>query len=68
MCVGRKGSAYFKRRPQYEVEGNFEVGQAPTIKEAQAIADEIFADFVSEVRGWGGRAHQLGCKAGGCRP
>jgi len=28
----------------------FEVGQSPTIKEAQAIADDIFADFVSEVR------------------
>ena len=29
--------------------GNFEVGQSPTIKEAQAIADEIFADFVAQV-------------------
>lgn len=104
ICVGRKGSAYFKRRPQYNVEGeargwppgtaclpcadhlqpgwglsclacgpaqpagkpcesltaslrrawplrraaNFEVGQSPTIKEAQAIADDIFSDFVSQ--------------------
>lgn len=31
----------------------FEVGQSPTIKEAQAIADDIFAAFVSQVReGW----------------
>ena len=28
----------------------FEVGQSPTIKEAQAIADDIFADFVSQAR------------------
>lgn len=28
--------------------GHYEIGQTPTIKEAQAIADEIFADFVSE--------------------
>lgn len=48
ICVGRKGSGYFKRRPQYTIESEFEVGQSPTIKEAQAIADAIFADFVSE--------------------
>lgn len=48
ICVGRKGSAYFRRRPQYQIEATFEVGQSPTIKEAQAIADDIFADFVSE--------------------
>ena len=48
VCVGRKGASYFKRRANiYEVEGDFEIGQSPTIKEAQAIADEIFADFVS---------------------
>lgn len=28
--------------------GHYEIGQTPTIKEAQAIADEIFSDFVSE--------------------
>lgn len=32
---------------------SFEVGQSPSIKEAQAIADDIFADFVSMVRGLG---------------
>lgn len=48
ICVGRKGSVYFKRRPQYTVEAVYEVGQSPTIKEAQAIADGIFADFVSQ--------------------
>jgi F-type H+-transporting ATPase subunit gamma len=48
VCIGRKGASYFKRRPQYEIAATFEVGQSPTIKEAQAVADEIFADFVSE--------------------
>jgi F-type H+-transporting ATPase subunit gamma len=48
VCIGKKGSVYFKRRPQYEIAATFEVGQSPTIKEAQAVADEIFADFVSE--------------------
>jgi F-type H+-transporting ATPase subunit gamma len=47
VCVGRKGAVYFKRRPQYTIEQIYDVGQAPTLKEAQAIADEIFADFVS---------------------
>ena len=47
VCVGRKGAAYFRRRPEYKIEQTYDVGQSPTIKEAQAIADEIFADFVS---------------------
>lgn len=49
VCVGRKGATYFRRRSNiYDIEGSFEIGQSPTIKEAQGIADEIFADFVSE--------------------
>ncbi len=28
--------------------GNFDLGAAPTTKEAQAISDELYADFVSE--------------------
>lgn len=28
--------------------GNFNLGAAPTTKEAQAISDELYADFVSE--------------------
>lgn len=47
ITVGKKGATYFKRRPQYNVVANFDLGAKPTIKEAQAIADEIFADFVS---------------------
>lgn len=47
MLVGRKGMAFFKRRPQYKVAGSFNLGQAPTTKEAQAIANSIYASFVS---------------------
>ena len=47
ITVGKKGTTYFKRRPQYNLVASFDLGAKPTIKEAQAIADEIFADFVS---------------------
>lgn len=42
--------------PPSSAAATFEVGQSPTIKEAQAIADDIFADFVSEVGADGQRA------------
>ncbi|CAI5503833.1 unnamed protein product, partial [Closterium sp. Naga37s-1] len=48
VSIGKKGNAFFKRRPQYAVDRYLEVGAAPTTKEAQAIADEIFSLFVSE--------------------
>lgn len=48
VTIGNKGTQYFKRRPHYNLARSFELGQSPTTKEAQAIADEIFADFVSE--------------------
>ena len=47
-CVGKKGATYFKRRPQYDTVANFNLGAKPTTKEAQAISDEIFSEFVSE--------------------
>jgi len=47
VLVGNKAIKYFKRRPQYTIAGQFSVGQAPGTKEAQSIADEIFAEFVS---------------------
>jgi F-type H+-transporting ATPase subunit gamma len=47
ITIGNKGTKYFKRRPQYNLVRTFALGQAPTTKEAQAIADEIFAAFVS---------------------
>lgn len=28
ICVGRKGSVYFKRRPQYKIEGEWQLGSA----------------------------------------
>ncbi len=37
-----------RRRPQYELAASFDLGQAPTTKEAQSIADELYADFVSQ--------------------
>lgn len=48
VCVGLKGTAYFKRRPQYKIARTFLLGGTPTTKEAQAVADEIFAEFISE--------------------
>lgn len=49
LClVGRKVQQYFKRRPQYNVVREFSLGASPTTREAQAVADEVFADFVSK--------------------
>lgn len=47
VLVGRKGVQYFKRRPQYTVAKSFSLGSAPTTKDAQAIADEVFSSFIS---------------------
>merc|ERR1712190_343853 len=48
LGVGRKGVAYFKRRAEkYNMTKQFVLGGIPTMKEAQAIADEIFSEFVS---------------------
>jgi F-type H+-transporting ATPase subunit gamma len=49
VTVGKKGSIYFRRRSEiYNLAKTFELGQSPTTKEAQAIADELYAEFVSE--------------------
>ena len=48
MTIGKKCSSYFKRRPQYNLVKSFDMGNSPTTAEAQAIADEVFAEFVSE--------------------
>merc|ERR1711871_424215 len=49
ITVGKKGSQYFKRRTdQYNITADFEVGQTITVKESQAIADSIYANFTSE--------------------
>lgn len=47
VLVGNKGKQYFSRRPQYDVARAFSLGATPTTREAQAVADEIFSDFVS---------------------
>lgn len=48
VCVGNKAIQFFKRRSdQYNIAANFNVGQAPGTKEAQMIADKLFAEFVS---------------------
>jgi len=47
VAIGRKGSQYMKRRPKFNVVKEFFIGQTPTTKEAQAIADELFSEFVS---------------------
>jgi F-type H+-transporting ATPase subunit gamma len=49
LNIGRKGSSFFKRRAnKYKLSKQFGLGGAPTTKEAQAMADEIFAEFVSQ--------------------
>jgi len=49
ITIGKKGSTYFgKRTGKYNVLKQFQMGQAPSTKEAQAVADEVFAEFVSE--------------------
>jgi F-type H+-transporting ATPase subunit gamma len=48
ISVGKKGNAYFQRRPYIPVDRYLEGGNLPTAKEAQAIADDVFSLFVSE--------------------
>jgi len=49
LNIGRKGTAYFKRRSdKYNLANQFLLGGAPTTKEAQEIADEIFSEFVAK--------------------
>merc|ERR1712185_110112 len=48
LNIGSKGTTYFKRRSEkYNLSKQFMLGGAPTTKEAQALADEIFSEFVS---------------------
>merc|ERR1711998_453397 len=49
LNIGRKGAAFFKRRSdKYNLSNQFMLGGAPTTKEAQEIADEIFSEFVAK--------------------
>jgi F-type H+-transporting ATPase subunit gamma len=47
LTIGSTGTTYFKRRSdQYNLCKQFMLGGAPTSKEAQEMADEIFSEFV----------------------
>ncbi|PKA46711.1 ATP synthase gamma chain, chloroplastic [Apostasia shenzhenica] len=48
VSVGKKGNAYFQRRPKIPVDRFLELGGLPTTKDAQAIADDVFSLFISE--------------------
>ncbi|GER52945.1 ATP synthase gamma chain [Striga asiatica] len=48
ISVGKKGNAYFIRRPYIPVDKFLDGSSLPTAKEAQAIADDVFSLFVSE--------------------
>lgn len=48
ISVGKKGNAYFIRRPYIPVDRFLDGTSLPTAKEAQAIADDVFSLFVSE--------------------
>eukprot|EP00246_Nothoceros_aenigmaticus_P003774 TRINITY_DN14969_c0_g1_i1.p1 TRINITY_DN14969_c0_g1~~TRINITY_DN14969_c0_g1_i1.p1 ORF type:complete len:386 (-),score=79.63 TRINITY_DN14969_c0_g1_i1:805-1962(-) len=48
ISIGKKGNSYFKRREHIPVDKFLDAGNQPTTRDAQAIADEIFALFVSE--------------------
>merc|ERR1712096_490178 len=48
LNIGKKGIVFFKRRANmYKLSKSFTLGGAPTTNEAQAIAEEIFSEFVS---------------------
>ncbi|PKU78155.1 ATP synthase gamma chain, chloroplastic [Dendrobium catenatum] len=48
ISVGKKGNTYFLRRPHIPVDRFLDLGNLPTTKDAQAIADDVFSLFVSE--------------------
>ncbi|XP_040988153.1 ATP synthase gamma chain, chloroplastic-like [Juglans microcarpa x Juglans regia] len=48
ISVGKKGNSYFRHRDNVLVDRFIEGGSFPTVKEAQAIADDVFSLFVSE--------------------
>mmetsp|Transcript_14083 Transcript_14083/g.33742 ORF Transcript_14083/g.33742 Transcript_14083/m.33742 type:complete len:384 (+) Transcript_14083:191-1342(+) len=56
ITIGKKGSVYFKNRavgttrpgPKYAILKSFAMGQSPKTPEAQAIADEVYSEFVGE--------------------
>jgi len=48
VLIGKKGCTYFNRRKdEYNIMATFEMGQAPTTNEAQAISDQLYASFTT---------------------
>ena len=48
ISVGKKGNAYFQRRPYIPLERDLEVNGVPTVKDSQSICDLVYSLFVSE--------------------
>eukprot|EP00898_Chlorokybus_atmophyticus_P009142 jgi/Chlat1/9229/Chrsp99S08507 len=51
VLVGKKGITYFSspmRNEKWDISKGIEVGQAPTAKEAQALADSVYSYFLTE--------------------
>lgn len=49
LCVGNKLITFFKRRSdQYDLIDSVSIMKTPTLKDAQGIADTLFAEFVGE--------------------
>ncbi|MCQ7618842.1 ATP synthase F1 subunit gamma [Salmonella enterica] len=48
VSVGKKGNAYFIRRPFIPTERTLEVNGIPTVKDSQSICDLVYSLFVSE--------------------
>ncbi|KAK4781802.1 hypothetical protein SAY86_015904 [Trapa natans] len=48
ISIGKKGNAYFRRRPSVCADMFMEGESFPTAKEAQVIADHVFSLFVTE--------------------
>lgn len=48
MNIGRKGTIYYRRRSnRFDLSSQFIIGGSPSSKEAQLIADSIFAEFLT---------------------
>ncbi|KAL5199158.1 hypothetical protein ABZP36_002670 [Zizania latifolia] len=48
VSVGKKGNAFFVRRPFIPTERTLEVNGIPTVKDSQGICDLVYSLFVSE--------------------
>ena len=51
ICIGTKGSTYFKRR-ETKVRESYLCGQSPTAKQAQEIAEEVQGCEIERIGGY----------------